>query len=1014
MSNRHNLVGPEPNTATDPASMDDDALRDPEARGTAPTDAERFVEFEYEFRCSQVRLGLAEAFVPIPIGSEDRFEIHDFLGRGSMGSVYRAYDRLLDRDVAIKIVSAHSLDHARLRERLQREARALAQVRHENVLVVHDVGHTNNGELFVATDYIPGLTLDAWQRDRPLSDVLYAYLQAAKGLAAVHRQGIVHRDFKPQNVLVHERRVVIGDFGLAGSVRASRDGQAAMHTSVPPVRSSGVGTAAYMPPEQQHGTAEPRSDQYALCVALWEAVAGTRPFTGPRGVDEAMPECPADMPEWLYCMLSRGLAHRPAERHPTVDVIVTHLQWFVEHEHIDSVSLAQLQHDIEPSAIVAIYRSVAVALVRAHERAQMCAFDVRRVFVATANSSVRVGISPAPPDLDLDSDPASDQRAFCAAYWQALVGSAAPQDSPRLRPRRLPRWLYGVLRRGLAAAPERRFTSMAALLEQLDRRSTLRRVWPLSFGAVALASGALGLWLLQPQPCSTAGAPIEAVWNSARHAELEQLLLSSGTPAAEITARLSLGALDHSARRWGEQAGEICLAREQGRSSAELEARAACLQRRLGLIEDYVGQLRELDHETLVQLPRWLEPLRSSDDVCRFPPPVLDSEVRDALDASRDAESRAALDDSMTWAERAREHAAKVTGGCESTRQLDVSHELGYAEFRLGYLQSASQPEAALASLAEAGHHALACDDKQLYADVQLQTAALLALKVERSDDAAHSLANADAMLGRLPDVGRLRQAERERVAAQVAHARGDYEAAHASYERSLAVLDGRYFDRAAKIHQNIATTYLAQGKYEDAEASLRRSGELVVETLGVEHPAALAREARLALGFGQIARVQGRLDEAHVQYLRASESDEPEVEVRALSMLAELHKDDPTRAEVYGEKLVTAIDAHPGLPERMRAEALFFSGTAFVEANNAAGIDLLERSCALWHGRDTTSSLSCEINLAIGYANLGSLEEANDILQRLRQSPQLEENSTLRGAAESLENQLESLAAER
>ena len=192
-----------------------------------------------------------------------RFIVRDELGSGGMGVVVSALDPALDRVVAIKVLRPESLD-ADARARLAREARAMAKIRHPNVITVYEAD-TVDDRMYIAMEYIEGGTLRDWQqaRPRPWRAVVDHYILAARGLEAAHTAGLVHRDFKPENVLVgRDGRLCVTDFGLVGE-----------HGE----RASAIGTPLYMAPEQHGGEAiDARADQFSLCVALYEAMYGPR------------------------------------------------------------------------------------------------------------------------------------------------------------------------------------------------------------------------------------------------------------------------------------------------------------------------------------------------------------------------------------------------------------------------------------------------------------------------------------------------------------------------------------------------------------------------------------------------------------------------------------------------------------------------------------------------------------------------------------------------------------------
>ncbi|MCW5809060.1 MAG: serine/threonine protein kinase, partial [Deltaproteobacteria bacterium] len=277
-------------------------------------------------------------------GALGRFNILDILGAGGMGIVLAAYDPHLDRKVAIKILRTRGMSQGRREReaaRLLREARALAQLSHPHVVTVYDAG-TIDDHVFIAMEYIAGQTLRSWLLAAPRSvdEILEVYVKAGRGLAAGHAVGVIHRDFKPDNVLVgHDGRVRVIDFGLAQPPRrddadVSAAGAAARAPSTPNDETAGAlfGTPTYMAPEQ-HDRAEidGRTDQFAFCVALYEALYKRLPFDGATyyelvanvtsGELRPPPE-DAGVPKRVASVLGRGLARDPARRFPSMDALL--------------------------------------------------------------------------------------------------------------------------------------------------------------------------------------------------------------------------------------------------------------------------------------------------------------------------------------------------------------------------------------------------------------------------------------------------------------------------------------------------------------------------------------------------------------------------------------------------------------------------------------------------------------------------------------------------------------------
>jgi predicted Ser/Thr protein kinase len=213
--------------------------------------------------------------------SVSRFAVKSKLGEGGNGVVLLAADPALGRDVAIKMLRRGS--DAEASQRLLREAQSAAKLSHENIIVIHEVG-TVDEHVYVAMEYVTGGTLRQWQQGRPWRACLDAYVRAGRGLAAAHAAGLVHRDFKPDNVLVgNDGRLRVTDFGLVCSVGDVSDGAAPTDVQVSVLTKTGVvmGTPRYMAPEQHAGEpVDARTDQFAFCVALYEALYGQPPFSG--------------------------------------------------------------------------------------------------------------------------------------------------------------------------------------------------------------------------------------------------------------------------------------------------------------------------------------------------------------------------------------------------------------------------------------------------------------------------------------------------------------------------------------------------------------------------------------------------------------------------------------------------------------------------------------------------------------------------------------------------------------
>ena len=279
-----------------------------------------------------------------------RYLLVSHIGAGAMGVVWAAHDPQLDRRVAIKLVHPNLARSPEAAARLLREARAMAKLSHRSVVTVHDAGEVD-GQLFLAMELVEGTTLGALVRGRAAAELadwhrwLALKLDAGRGLAAAHRSGVLHRDFKPDNVLVDTAgRVCVGDFGLA---TLGEESYAAATQRWEPGRpfdltTTGalLGTPAYMGPQQLRGlVVDARADQFAYCVAAWELLYGERPFrvttTGLEAIPELLdridagpppPPATSRVPATVCEVLRRGLAVDPEARWPDMDTLIASLE----------------------------------------------------------------------------------------------------------------------------------------------------------------------------------------------------------------------------------------------------------------------------------------------------------------------------------------------------------------------------------------------------------------------------------------------------------------------------------------------------------------------------------------------------------------------------------------------------------------------------------------------------------------------------------------------------------------
>jgi len=274
-----------------------------------------------------------------------RYVLLHEIGRGSMGVVHAAYDDTLDRKVALKFISHATTTTAEARARLLREAQAMARVSHANVVHIYEADEDESGRIYIAMEFVDGSSLRKWIRSeqRAWRDVVAMFIPIGEGLAAAHEAGVVHRDFKPANVIVDARgRPKVADFGLAGLDGAALELSGGLGepngsgASTLTQTGTKIGTPAYMAPEQHRGEpSDARSDQFAFCVALHEALYGKRPFRAREGVELSdvvnegdVPAAPKGMavPGWVRAIVLRGLRVDPAERFASMPDLVRALR----------------------------------------------------------------------------------------------------------------------------------------------------------------------------------------------------------------------------------------------------------------------------------------------------------------------------------------------------------------------------------------------------------------------------------------------------------------------------------------------------------------------------------------------------------------------------------------------------------------------------------------------------------------------------------------------------------------
>lgn len=470
--------------------------------------------------------------------SVGRYQLRRLLGMGGMGLVYEAYDPDLQRSVAIKVLRPGQHSGRALEERLVREARALARLSHRNIVQVYDAG-MRGGDVFVCMELIAGRTLRDVLEQRPgWREVVRLFLAIGRGLSAAHAAGIVHRDVKPENVLISDDgRILVSDFGLAGeAVPPSAPGPAGGPLAS---RLTAVaGTPAYMAPEQLRGTpADARSDQFSFCVALAEALGGGRP-PEPAGLSDEQRRAallarlergpgrgPGRVPGRVVRAIRRGLASAPQERFAHLEQLVFELEQAHRYRRRIAIAIA-----VSAGALaIAAAGSALVLLARGHHEPSACERETARLAAIWSPAQRTALFGALATALPKGSPGASDlpRRVAQQVDEIAAAWARAHRDSCR------------ALESGAASSASRaEQLCLEECLLQLERYVQLTIRDP----RVAIHALALGREVGQRQRCriqlagdAAAGTRMMTLWGQLRGLSLERQ--SAGAPAVLERAR---------------------------------------------------------------------------------------------------------------------------------------------------------------------------------------------------------------------------------------------------------------------------------------------------------------------------------------------------------------------------------------------------------------------------------------------------------------------------------------------
>jgi len=749
-----------------------------------------------------------------------RYIVLDELGRGGMAVVYRAYDPELDRLLALKLI-LHRDEEAQASERLLREAQALAQLSHPNVIAVHDVG-TFGSSVFMAMELVEGPTLRAWlrQKARSTEEIIDQFMAAGEGLAAAHRARIVHRDFKPSNVLLGtDGRIRVADFGLARSVLGDR--------------ASSDPTPKRTPQGVKRREAEKSRDERGPVTDITLPEAGTRSARARSGAPE-----PALVDEEPTALLGRGRVRGESPR----------------------VSAPASPASAEPDR------------------------SGGQLTQAGAILGTPEYMSPE-QNRGGPVDELSDQYSFCVSLFEAFfgrrpldgedAGAAARQSSVRAG---VPRRVRAVLTRGLSTEREDRFPSMEALLGELRAtRSRRRSWWPIALAMAAAATALIVSYRSvrgrKEMLCRGAAAKVASIWNADRRGAIQRTFLSSGLPYAEHAFTTVSGALDGYARDWAAAYTDACEAtRLRGEQSEDmLDRRMTCLEQRRMELDATADVLSHADRtvvENATQTAKSLSPVSDCGDLGRLAARVMPPDEATRVQAERSFRElgRAkALHEAGRYAE-GEPLARSVVVQSEALRYLplEADAKLALAQFldaRGAYGDAEHMLRQALRSAQVGGV-------REVSAAAWIDLVRVVGVRLQRHDDAHEWARDAEAQLDALPGpssmLGRLLSEE-----SALLYQEGKLDDAARTGERARAILERTLGSEAAPIAEVLKTIGNAKadlGDDEGARLDYERARSIWEKTLGPSHPAVAAAWNNL----GNLLLESGSYDGALGHYRQA------------------------------------------------------------------------------------------------------------------------------------------------
>jgi serine/threonine protein kinase/tetratricopeptide (TPR) repeat protein len=768
-----------------------------------------------------------------------RYVILDTLGIGGMGVVYKAYDPELDRPVALKLWRGDGQEAAAFRNRLVREAQALARLSHPNVIAVHDVG-TYNDSVFVAMEFVEGHTLREWLRLEPRSQaaIVDVFLAAGTGLAAAHGAGLVHRDFKPDNVMVgRDGRVRVLDFGLARATAGELENAPAATTATASAATTEATSA---------GTTE------ATSAGATEATSA--------GTTEAT---------------SAATTAASSTMTPLIP---------------DPVSSETPTAVTTPSASTVTTASGTLTGMSPSD-------STRSPNRLDAPITLRGAVLGTPRYMSPEQhrgetvDERADQFSFCVTLYEALYAALpfAGKNMAALRKNVLagrvnepptgthvPRWLRTAILRGLLPDRQARYPSMDALLARLRADPSVVRKRRLQWaGVLALVATAGVAWRLvhraELQTCAGGARKLAGIWDDSRRATLRTAFLGGGKPYAAAVLSTVEHAFDAYAQGWVAMYTDACQATQvRGEQSQELmDLRMACLNDRLTQLKtlsdlDISGDAAVVEHAA--QAAQFLPTLEVCADTTALRAPIAPPS-KAAAGRVADLRQRLSRANALKLAGKYNEAVTVATAALDDAEKLEYLPSVGEAAYALGMLQwLVGSADASWRSLRHAYAAAVASRHEELQANAAIDLITVIG-RNNHYDEADRWVEIAEANTQRVHSdeiVGRFytMRADLDRI-------RGRFAAGVANAQHGLELLRralGPGDPRLGSSYRALAVLLSLVGRNSEALVSAKHCIAISERQLGPDHPVLAEMHNSLGIIYGEL----GQQEEALAEYQHA------------------------------------------------------------------------------------------------------------------------------------------------